>query len=294
MRRILEDTFGKAQIEDFAEHLFGEESIDAFLEHQKGSFVDIGKAAIAAALLPFERGLDLDFRFIERRLESFFDREGEKERTANNWYQLLWGELNASFDEFDKNKLRIITFNYDRSLEHYLFTRLKRRFPDKTNKECAAKICPIVHIHGSLGSLPYEKLTGKSQSECVPYDAMDRAWSKPHEMKKWFDIARKNIRVIHEDVEETPELRQAWEWLGNCTRIHFLGFGYHPTNIKRLKMDSLTPRKHVMGTVLGLSYGRERDVKALLRDVSITHGMDGIFDTDVYTCLHDCVSLTMG
>ena len=39
-------------------------------------------------------------------------------------YQYLSVKLNSSFEEFGENKLSIITFNYDCSLEHYLLNSL--------------------------------------------------------------------------------------------------------------------------------------------------------------------------
>jgi len=34
----------------------------------------------------------------------------------------------TSFDEFQNNKLAIVTFNYDRSLEQYFYQRLKHTY----------------------------------------------------------------------------------------------------------------------------------------------------------------------
>ena len=129
--KLLRNTFEWRRIEDFAERLDGEESIDAFLEDKTGDFVDIGKATIAAALLPFEREQALFHDFMARRLLKAFKGREDPVGTTKNWYQLLWRALEAPFEEFQDNKIHIITFNYDRSLEHYLFTRLKRRYPGK-------------------------------------------------------------------------------------------------------------------------------------------------------------------
>jgi hypothetical protein len=47
-------------------------------------------------------------------------------------------------------------FNYDRSLEHFLFTALKYS-SGKSDDECAGKLktIPIIHLHGDLGALPH-------------------------------------------------------------------------------------------------------------------------------------------
>ena len=88
----------------------GQPSVDAFLEWRP-DFLAIGKLAIAYCLLPFED---------ESKL---FTPPGNR---GGDWYQYLSVKLNASFEDFGSNKLSIITFNYDRSLE-LIFT-----LPSKT------------------------------------------------------------------------------------------------------------------------------------------------------------------
>src|SRR5260370_29716698 len=78
-------------------------SVDAFLEYRQ-EWIKVGKLAIAAALIPFED---------ESRL--FAD---------GDWYKYLFNALRAPFEDFGKNKLAVITYNYDRSFQFYFLTRL--------------------------------------------------------------------------------------------------------------------------------------------------------------------------
>ena len=87
----------------------GKKSVDSFLEHRP-EFLDVGKAVIALELIQCEREHEL------------FKRDGK------SWYEYLFNELNTVFDDFDQNKLSILTFNYDRSLEHYLLTALQHSY----------------------------------------------------------------------------------------------------------------------------------------------------------------------
>src|SRR5258708_19497688 len=91
--------YGTGQIQAFWEALraSGKSSVDSFLEHRP-TLVDIGKAAMAWALIRCES---------EQKL---FKRDG------TNWYEYLFNRLNSRFEDFDKNKLTLLTFNYDRSL----------------------------------------------------------------------------------------------------------------------------------------------------------------------------------
>ena len=118
----------------------GQPSVDAFLE-RRPEFLGVGKLAIAFCLMPFER---------EEKLYHPDPERGE------DWYEYLSVKLNSSFEEFGENKLSIITFNYDRSLEHYLLNSLIN-LHGKTRDECAKALAqiPIVHVYGQLGERPY-------------------------------------------------------------------------------------------------------------------------------------------
>ena len=300
---ILSQAFDKKELATFADHLAGEESIDAFLEHQTDDFIKIGKAAIAATLLPFENTVELEYGFMLKRLLNRFDEEAKEHLAVNNWYQLLWRALSCPFDEFQENKLRIITFNYDRSLEHYLYTRLERRYPGKQKSEYITKMPDIAHIHGRLGYLPWQKEEFAQQSDCIPYNAMYDAGEREsyageeyaQQMRQWFEIAENMIKVIHEDSKdegskETVELKQARGWIHQCQHLYFLGFGYHPSNIDRLAIESMNS-KRIYGTTSGLSKSQRQYVTDLIQPVNRLRGLDTFFDKHIYEALHDNINL---
>ena len=115
----------------------GRTSVDAFLEYRK-EFLEIGKMAIALALIPFED---------EKRL---FDHN----RTVRNWYEYLFNKMSegVAFSELPSNCISIITFNYDRSLEQYLFTSIGNSYGESPEHcKSVMKQFPIIHLHGSLG-----------------------------------------------------------------------------------------------------------------------------------------------
>jgi hypothetical protein len=110
-------------IKDFYKNLAysGRPSVDAFLEHRP-EFLKIGKLAITLCLIPYEKEETLFF-------------SGTKK---GHWYEYLFNKLNAPFNFFHENRLSIITFNYDRSIEHYFFKSLKSSY-GKSDEECAEK-----------------------------------------------------------------------------------------------------------------------------------------------------------
>ena len=75
--------------------------IDAFLT--VGQSFNVGKLAIAYCLMLFEDETKL------------YQPDGDLR--GGNWYAYLVGKLDLTFEEFGNNKLSIVTFNYDRSLE---------------------------------------------------------------------------------------------------------------------------------------------------------------------------------
>ena len=127
------------QIAQFRQSFFlsGKNSVDAFLEY-RDDYMQIGKAAMAAILIPYEHEWHL-FRYNQ------------------GWLRYLYNNLNTSFEDFGKNQLSIITFNYDRTVEHFIFTALKNTY-NRTDDEVRAVVeqIPIIHLHGRLGFLPWQ------------------------------------------------------------------------------------------------------------------------------------------
>lgn len=229
---LIDHAHERDHIIDFRENLVlsGRSSVDEFLEYRT-DFVNVGKESIAAALLSFEKTANL------------FDVHMDA-----NWYQYLFGQLNTSFEDFVRNELAIITFNYDRSLEHYLFTSLKHSYK-KDDEECAERLnkIPIVHVHGKLGRFSWEK----SHHSIVPYDAS----SHPDKLGLMVGRGGENIKIIHESIEGDPEFDEAYKLLEAAERIYFLGFGFHEINLKRLRVESLCEPEVPVQAICGTSYG---------------------------------------
>ena len=209
-------------------------SVDAFLEYRQ-EFLDLGKAAMASVLVQHEAPANL---------WSFEN---------NNWMRYLFSRLNTSFDQLHEIPVSFITFNYDRSLEHFLCTSLQNKY-GKTEAECAAVLerIPIIHLHGRLGYLPWEKGEGRR-----PYDSvMNRGV---------MDICIKNIKVVHEDIKDgrDKDFERAHELMQNAECIYHLGFGYGPVNLERLKVRDLG-NKVTYGTGKGLTQKECADASRLV------------------------------
>lgn len=202
---IFADTFLKS----------GMPSIDAFLarrgKHRIGTrtIEDIGKAAIAHHLIECEK---------PDPLHAFPD---------DHWYEYLWSFMADSLESFGENRLSIITFNYDRSLEYYLMTALQHSFGISWQAaEQHLKKIPIIHVYGQLGVL--------SESSGADVRSYTNA-AKP----AYVPIAANGIRVIDESRDDDEVFDEAFSFLCDAQRICFLGFGFDETNVRRLRINEL-------------------------------------------------------
>jgi hypothetical protein len=228
--------FNKIEINKFTDTLrrSGKTSVDAFLE-QRPEFIPIGKAAMACVLIQCEHE---PYLFI---------------RDGKSWYEYLFHQLDAQFEDFGQNRLSILTFNYDRSLEHFLFTALKHS-SGKSEDECAGKLktIPIIHLHGDLGALPH---TGATLAR--PYNS--------NISPEMLEIATKRIKIIHEGIENEQQFAQAEIILSKSEVVCFLGFGYHPLNMERLGFNSdglgnAYLAKSIVGSSFGLTSAESKQI----------------------------------
>ncbi len=204
-------------------------SVDEYLEHNP-EHMELGKLATAAALIPFE---DHDRLF------------SPSAPLGDHWYKQLGDALDVTADNVSENRVSILTFNYDRSLEEYLLTVTSaRRHCNRAEAESVLSTIPIVHLYGTLGDL----------RENVPQHHEYSAHLSADNVK----IAADSMKIIHESEDDTPEFNQAASLLEQSERIYFLGFGYHPTNVRRLRVFNSTwsneqkERQMVSGTSEGI------------------------------------------
>ncbi|AQT69669.1 hypothetical protein STSP2_02863 [Anaerohalosphaera lusitana] len=256
----------------------GQSSIDAWLGRSgHEDYLEIGKWAIAKRLLGYEKTTALFDKINLSYLKT----------VQQSWYHKLYNALDAPFDEFDQNQLSVVTFNYDRSFEHFLHTALKNDNCGRSGDEVAekARSIEVVHVHGQLGYLPWQNRGG-----VVPFDSEAE--------QKHINEAAKHIKIIHEASDEDGEFERARALLIEAEMAIILGFGFHPENLTRLGLKNLKDRRSkegkrnltIWGTSLGLAnqdkhVGHEHFHKLLPR-------LDDRFkNKTVYQLLHDHVVL---
>jgi len=221
-------------------------SVDAFLEHN-ADFLEVGKACIARALIPREK----DHALFEGKTDS--------------WYDCLWQRLRGgSVADLQRQNVTFVTFNYDRSLEHYLHRVITNLYGvDEPTARTVMATMPIIHVHGCLGALVAEgddDSSGRQYSPALTVDAIRRAMS--------------GIRIVHEEAEGDPVFQQAREALCRAEVVCFMGFGFNSTNVDRLAPETWNAQTRV-GTAIGVGPTRQNEICARIGDaMRLPQGFD--------------------
>ncbi|HEY60228.1 MAG TPA: hypothetical protein G4N92_06045 [Anaerolineae bacterium] len=208
-------------------------SIDIFLENRP-KYIDLGKICICAYLLKTEN---------KGRL---LNDKSQEEGIYQNLYTSLIDE--GGWKSFGENNVSFITFNYDRSLEYYLYTALKATSgeSDKIIFDLISNI-HIIHVYGSLPT---------GDNLIIPhlsYGFFSNLINLENNKELIIEIS-KEIEIFSEGEDYSNEFNEANILLKNAERIYFLGFGYHEVNLRRLKIleleyyDRKLPAKYYHGT----------------------------------------------
>jgi hypothetical protein len=254
----------------------GNESIDLFLSRNP-QFEEVGKMAICLSILYAEKE------------SSFRERVTKPEQ---DWYFHLYNTLTRQamqkegYRLFGENPTAFVTFNYDRSLEHFLFESLLHSFEGIDEKKAKEQLdrTPIIHVYGRPGPLPWEQ---DDDQRVLPYgsDIDDFA------VRNLRGIIA-NIHIVHEE-KTNPELDKAHEEISRAERLFFLGFGYAEENLKSLGFPgALRPAHRIYGTALGWMPKEVEQIRNRLAD-GLNHDRQDKPDRrgQVTICNQDCVHL---
>src|SRR6266480_393161 len=194
----------------------GLSSVDSFLA-RRDEYSQMGKLAIAWALCSCEK-------------EDWITRRGNDD----HWYSLLWDTLTAGTHnpaDFRRNQLRIVTFNYDRSLEFFFYQAAKNTYhlTDAQAQELGSTIS-VLHVYGKLGELTYD---GRPNTRIY-----DNALSR-----SVLTCAADGILIVPEARDDAREFMLARTYCDRAEQICFLGFGFDPLNVRRLGLADVIAHK---------------------------------------------------
>jgi hypothetical protein len=214
------------------------ESIDLFLSRHP-QFEKIGKIAIALTILDAEQSSQ--FR--------------ERARANEDWYFHLFNRLTRElagrdgYQEFGNSSVAFVTFNYDRSLEYFLFNSLLHAFEGADPLKIEEQILriPIIHVYGQIAPV---KLYDDNGERLRAYGLEYGRDTGPFSAVNFLNVID-YLYVVREE-RANPELEKAHEQIAKAERLFFLGFGYARENLAALGIPGvLRSNQYIHGTAMG-------------------------------------------
>ena len=241
-------------------------SIDNFLHtHADDSNIKlVGKLGIVASILA-----------AERKSKFYCDsRDGlNLANIPSSWHRtltkmLLEGVQTNDFNDIFDN-ISIITFNYDRCIEHYLSLALSNQLliPIGQAQSVVNKL-EVAHPYGQIGRLSWQN--GNTPAVAFGAHAQPRLL---------LDIASQ-IRVFTERVEDRQAMDNIHRLISAAEVVVYLGFSYGNLNLELLSLPERARQpKVIFGTTAGIS---TPNVKHIERQIKESMGPD----PDVVTEIH--------
>jgi hypothetical protein len=237
-------------------------SIDDFLTYHRDNsdYQFVGKIAIFLCIHQHE--------YPERFAPILTAVAGQAAYKLNqDWYHLLWKDLYqeaGAAKDLQRNNVTFITFNYDRSLEHFLKTSIVGLLKETITSDISEIMqhLPCYHVYGRIGELGYMPDDTKKHEDRKNYANFEMGLT--HEM---LDITKKdqliaNINQIYKYAEkiwtytekeyDTSIFKKTTLALSLAKRIYFLGFQFHPQNMKILFPSDFKPNSKL--SIYGTCY----------------------------------------
>lgn len=221
-------------------------SIDNFIDSHRvdKKIAKMGKLAIAACILKAEKQSTL---YVNR--SNSYNKPNFK-KLKGTWFTELFSlfSQHCVSDQLEErlSRLTIISFNYDRCFKHFLRNALLTYYtisPEEADRIVSR--VTVLHPYGSVGSMRFD--TGLQGIEYGQQPASD-------DLLRSAESIRTFTESTDEDSNETGTVR---ERIANAKTLVYLGFAFHPLNM-RLLYGSALPSKNgrdcdVFATAMGIS-----------------------------------------
>ena len=213
------------------------QSIDDFLDqHRSDRYVNhYGKVAIARAILEAERGSKLYFK--DQNIHTGED-EFDPDKFANTWfsrfiYMLGRNVLRENVGQIFFDNVSFIIFNYDRCVEHFLQSALKRLYNiDEQDAITIVDKLRIIHPYGRVGSLRE-----------VPFGAT----------RANYDAIASTIKTYTEQVADAEAVRVLTSEFEQANRVIFWGSHTTARICACSNRPSLIAARPIYGTAFKMS-----------------------------------------
>lgn len=237
-------------------------SIDNYIDNHRDDrmVAQVGKIGIAYQILKSERSSLL---YTQKPRET----GSQLSKLSGTWYVNFFKLIteNCSLRDLEKRlrEITLIIFNYDRCIEHFLIHALMTIYSlDESLAAEYVKKIDIFHPYGTVDKLPWQLEKGTATSfgeEVTGY--------------RLYQLSR-NIKTFTEGSDnESSELKDMRKQFRDAERICFLGFAFHPLNLRFLRSTWLdyelfpNERKRCFGTSLGISPSDIQIIKSELAEI---------------------------
>jgi len=225
--------------------------------------------ALADNFLPsidalLEHRTDLRLAGKKLMLSLLLDEEAKAKKSQwgvdEDWMSLVFSQMAedaATVGAFASNPVSFITFNYDRYLEDRMVRGLVARYAVSEQEAWdAIRRFQFVHVYGSLGELPVQKIGG-SPGYAIPFGAPEDPGVSYRGLA--LDGAEQAISIVH-DGEAPRRFAAAHALLHPQTdQIFFFGFAFGRQNVDRLQTRQIPPTTRVFCTVYGMTGAEEHE-----------------------------------
>lgn len=222
-------------------------SIDNFLDAHRGDaeMELCGKLGIVKSILDAEHVSKL--KPLKDDSQGRFDLKGLKGTWYVSFLQMLTEGVRKDEVATIGDNVSIITFNYDRCIEHFLAQGLADYYDlQYTKAQEIVKTIPVFHPYGSVGALPWQDLQNS-----IPFGS---------QRADLLSISRQ-IKTFTEGLDDEKIIREMHNTIGAARTVIFLGFAFHPLNMELLTPGYDTSVQRIYATTLGLSNSDERVIE---------------------------------
>lgn len=169
------------------------------------------------------------------------------------WYRPFLKQLLRNPTAIKDRNVSFLTFNYDRSLDHYLERALVNNAHSPEHVHRLLGKDNFIHVHGQLGHLPWQ---GNSVREYG------------HEIDgEKIEIAARGLFLPHEDLGDVDS-----RILGVVEKADIVcvcGFGFHEANVVRSQLNALVGRKVLLFTLRHMPPAKYDAIKAKYRPSNV-------------------------
>lgn len=214
-------------------------SIDEALNwfNSRRDIIELGKTAIVRSMLRAEQSSLL---FNQSDPSSISDID-INHTWLPNFLSMIMAESKKDEAAVAFRHLTIINFNYDRTIEHYIYSALQRNFglEEDRAREIVTNL-KVLRPYGTVGPLP-----SQSGENPIPFGAISAA----DDYERLVSVAG-NIRSYTEQAEVSAVNIQSE--LERSRMVVFLGFGFHQQNMNLLRVSRAEGWRRVFATGMGM------------------------------------------